>query len=190
LSLITTIRQKKTKNGIGNQFLPSSCQERSESGGKWFLNLLGKGERDKGKGVRESVRQGGDDWTKSRLWSQGECETGMKTKSQVGWGWSGGNWEKKEMQSTESKLFAFLILHSVTFWLNRENVTCLTFFVISVFYAILTRFYAILLIFLFLSLFLHIWWGLTHKIVRFYELKRIFNNHASSLIAFLHQYPV
>jgi len=27
--------------------------------------LLGKGEREKGKGDWESVRQGGDDWTKS-----------------------------------------------------------------------------------------------------------------------------
>jgi hypothetical protein len=34
LSLITTIRQKKTELGIGNQFLPSSRQECSGSGGK------------------------------------------------------------------------------------------------------------------------------------------------------------
>jgi len=26
--------------------------------------------------------------------SQGECETGTKMKSWVGWGWSGGKWER------------------------------------------------------------------------------------------------
>jgi hypothetical protein len=51
LSLITTIRQKKTKLGIGSQFLPSSRQERSRSGENDFLICWRKG---KGKRGRES----------------------------------------------------------------------------------------------------------------------------------------
>jgi hypothetical protein len=81
------------------------------------------------------------------------------------------------MQSTESKLFAFLILHSVTFWLNRENVTCLMFFAISRILCDFNPFLCDFTDFRFLSPFLHVLWGLTSKIVRFYELKRIFNNY-------------
>ena len=58
--------QQQTKLGIGNQFLPSSRQERSRSGEIDFLNCWGKGkgrkgkgERGKGKGKRSQVRETG-----------------------------------------------------------------------------------------------------------------------------------
>ena len=81
-------------------FLPLSHQECSGSGGKCFLNLLGKGEREKGKGKGdwESVRQGGDDLTKS-----GVRESVRQGRSNR-WGeavrvvaWLGENWERKEI---------------------------------------------------------------------------------------------
>jgi len=123
LSLITTIRQKK-KLGIENQFLPSSRQECSGSGGGSDLFICwGKG---KGKGGRESGssgRLGECETGRGRLdevWSQGECET--ETKSPVGWGWSPGRVgigkEKRLWDRDEVKFFAFLILHLVRWHLG------------------------------------------------------------------------
>jgi len=83
LSLITTIRHKKTKLGIENQFLPSSRQEHSGS----ILRVW-----DREGTIGRSLG----------LWSRGECETGSQgrwshkwgdletgTKSQDSGGWSG-----------------------------------------------------------------------------------------------------
>jgi hypothetical protein len=120
LSLITIIRQKKTKLGIKNQFLPSSRQERYESGGGsdlWICWGKGKGKRRRELGSSERLGEcetgkGGDDWTKSGV---RECET--ETKSLVGWGWLPGRVgirkEKRLWDRDEVKIFTFLILHLV-----------------------------------------------------------------------------
>jgi hypothetical protein len=75
LSLITTIRQKKQSFGTGNQFLPSSRQERSGSGEIDFLNCWGKGKGERGKGEGEREKESG----------QGDGESGR---------WGLGNWKE------------------------------------------------------------------------------------------------
>ena len=74
--------QQQTKLGIGNQFLPSSRQERSGSGEIDFLNCWGKekgrkgkGEREKEKGVRSGRRGEWEmgTWKLERDWCFANC---------------------------------------------------------------------------------------------------------------------
>jgi len=177
LSLITTLDKKKKKLGIENQFLPSSRQECSGSGGKWFIYLLGKGERKRGKGVRV-LREIGRVWDREgtigwslesgRVWDRDEVTGRVRVVA-----WSGGNWERKEIVwQGRSQIFCIsnFAFGPVTFRVSRENVMFLT-FLRDV--TVLCNFND----FRVLPPFLHILWVLTRKIVWFYELKHIFNNH-------------
>jgi hypothetical protein len=94
--------------------------------------------------------------------------------------WSGGNWERKEIvRQGRSQIFCIsnFAFGPVTFWVSRENVMFLMFLrdvtVLCDFEQVLCDFND----FRVLPPFLHILWVLTRKIVRFYELKHIFNNH-------------
>jgi hypothetical protein len=94
--------------------------------------------------------------------------------------WSGGNWERKEIvRQGRSQIFCIsnFAFGPVTFRVSRENVMFLTFLrvvtVLCDFEQVLCDFND----FRVLPPFLHVLWVLTRKIVRFYELKRIFNNH-------------
>ena len=95
LSLIITIRQKKNKAWDWKSILTFVSPRTLQIERKWFLNLLGKREREKEKGVRdrESVRQGGERldevWTleSGRVWEWDWDEvTGGWSGTQVGIG--------------------------------------------------------------------------------------------------------
>ena len=95
--------------------------------------------------------------------------------------WSGGNWERTEIVRDRDEVKILCISNfafgPVTFRLSRENVTFFTFLRFS---TVLCDFEQVLCDFndfRVLPPFLHVLWVLTRKIVRFYELKRIFNNH-------------
>ena len=145
-------------------------------GGNWFLKLLGKGERGKGKGKRSQVRETG------RV-GDGDLETGKRLVLcnfaflivcplqlciclLVKW--------NRECEGVKRWKWIFLLTRGI-----------ITFFMFFTSQPVFMRVWPSQLDFAgfrVLTPILHVFCVLTRKIGRFYELKRIFNNHGGDAL--------